>query len=266
MKQVAFLGTGNMGGALARAACRSIGPENIVVSDQTRSKAAELAAETGCSLAENNLEAARQAKYIFLGVKPHLMQGLLGQLAPVLNQGQVLVSMAAGLHTQTLAEMAPEGSAIVRLMPNTPCSIGKGMTTLCAAPGVAEEHLAAVEEILRASGLVQRIEESQIDAFSAVASCGPAFIYQFIEAMADGGVLAGLSRQQAVTYAAQTMAGAAAMVLETGEHPGALKDAVCSPGGSTIEGVAMLERHGFRATVIDGVEAAWKKTIALGKA
>ena len=123
-----------------------------------------------------------------------------------------------------------------------------------------------METILSASGRVERLEERLMDAFSAVAGCGPAFVYPFIEAMADGGVLAGLPRKQAVEFAAQTLAGAAALVLESGEHPGALKDAVCSPGGSTIEGVAALERGGFRAAVLDAVEAAWKKNAALGKA
>lgn len=265
MKQVAFLGTGHMGGALVRAACRSIGPDQVVVANRTQSKAEQLAAETGCCVAESNCQAVRKAKYIFLGVKPHLVQNLLAEVGPELTQGQVLVSMAAGLTTDTLAHWAPEGFPILRLMPNTPCAIGKGMSALCAAPDVSEEHWTAVEAILEASGLVQRMDEGLMDAFSAVAGCGPAFIYLFLEAMADGGVLAGLPRQQAMTYAAQCMVGAASMMLESGEHPGVLKDAVCSPGGSTIEGVAALERHGFRAGVIDAVEMAWRKNQALGK-
>ena len=121
------------------------------------------------------------------------------------------------------------------------------------------------EKILRAAGRVERVEERLFDAFSAVAGCSPAFIYLFLEALADGGVLAGLPRKQAVAFAAQAMAGSAALVLESGEHPGALKDAVCSPGGSTIEGVAALERHGFRGAVMDAVEAAWSKSASLGK-
>lgn len=264
MKQAAFLGTGNMGGALVRAACRSIGPEQVVIANRTAAKAEALAAETGCTAA-GVPEAAAGAGYIFLGVKPHMMKGLLESIAPVLTEGQILVSMAAGLTTETLAQWAPAGMPILRIMPNTPCAIGKGMTALCGAPGVDEAHFGAVEEILRSSGLVRRLEERQMDAFSAVAGCGPAFVYQFIEAMADGGVLAGLPRTAAQDYAAQTLMGAAAMVLESGSHPGALKDAVCSPGGSTIEGVAALERHGFRAAVIDAVEASWRKNAALGK-
>lgn len=266
MKQAAFLGTGNMGGALVRAACRSVGAEEVILSNRTRAKAQALADETGCSVAEDNRAAAESARYLFLGVKPHMVRQLLEEIAPVLTRGQVLVSMAAGLTTETLASWAPEGVPILRIMPNTPSAIGKGMTALCAAPDVAEEHLAAVETILAGSGRIERLEERLMDAFSAVAGCGPAFVYPFLEAMADGGVLAGLPRKQAMVFAAQTMLGAAALVLESGEHPGALKDAVCSPGGSTIEGVAALERHGFRGAVLDAVEAAWKKNTALGKA
>ena len=266
MKQAAFLGTGNMGGALVRAACRSVGAEEVILSNRTRSKAQALADETGCSVAADNRTAAGNARYLFLGVKPHLVRQLLEEVSPVLTRGQGVVSMAAGLTTEALASWAPAGVPILRIMPNTPSAIGKGMTALCAAPGVGEEHLAAVEAILTGSGRVERLEERLMDAFSAVAGCGPAFVYPFLEAMADGGVLAGLPREQAKVFAAQTMLGAAALVLESGEHPGALKDAVCSPGGSTIEGVAALERHGFRGAVLDAVEAAWKKNAALGKA
>ena len=255
-----------MGGALVRAACRSVGAEEVILSNRTRSKAQALADETGCSVAADNRTAAGNARYLFLGVKPHLVRQLLEEVSPVLTRGQVLVSMAAGLTTEALASWAPAGVPILRIMPNTPSAIGKGMTALCAAPGVGEEHLAAVEAILTGSGRVERLEERLMDAFSAVAGCGPAFVYPFLEAMADGGVLAGLPWEQAKVFAAQTMLGAAALVLESGEHPGALKDAVCSPGGSTIEGVAALERHGFRGAVLDAVEAAWKKNAALGKA
>lgn len=265
MKQAAFIGTGNMGGALVRAACLSVPPQEIIISNRTRAKAQDLEGETGCTVAANNLEAASAGRYVFLGVKPHLMRSLLEEIGPVLTPDQVLVSMAAGLTTETLASWAPSGTPILRIMPNTPCSIGKGMIALCAGPGVQAAHLQAVEHILRFAGRVERLNEGLMDAFSAVAGCGPAFVYPFLEAMADGGVLAGLPRQQAIAFAAQTLIGAACLVLESGEHPGALKDAVCSPGGSTIEGVAALERGGFRGVVLDAVVSAWKKNTALGK-
>lgn len=265
MKQAAFIGTGNMGGALVRAACQSVPPQDVIISNRTRSKALDLENDTGCTVAANNLEAACAARYLFLGVKPHMMRALLEEIGPVLTPGQVLVSMAAGLTTETLSGWAPPGTPILRIMPNTPCSIGKGMIALCAGPNAQASHLQAVEHILRFAGRVERLDEGLMDAFSAVAGCGPAFVYPFIEAMADGGVLAGLPRQKAMAFAAQTLIGAACLVLESEEHPGALKDAVCSPGGSTIEGVAALERGGFRGVVMDAVIAAWRKNTALGK-
>lgn len=273
MKTAAFIGTGNMGGALARAAVRALGPEQVVLSNRTAEKAAALATELGCAAADN-AGAVRQARYVFLGVKPHLMGALLEELAPVLaacrgeGEDKVLISMAAGRRIgDLLPHLAGAGYAVplLRIMPNTCVAIGKGMTALCAPEGTAAEHLRAVEEILSASGRVEVIDEGLMDAFSAVAGCGPAFVYPYIEALADGGVLAGLPRQKALEYAAQTVLGAAAMALETGEHPGALKDAVCSPGGSTIAGVAALERHGLRAAAIDAVAAAWKRNQELGK-
>ena len=148
-------------------------------------------------------------------------------------------------------------------MPNTCVAIGKGAVALC---GDEDEHLNAVENILHAAGLVERIPERLMDAFTSVAGCGPAFVYPYIEALADGGVMAGLPREQAMRYAAQTVLGAAAMVLECGKHPGQLKDEVCSPGGSTIAGVAELERHGLRAAAIDAVTASMARNKELGKA
>lgn len=268
MKKAAFLGTGNMGGALVRAACRSIGGGEVLISNRTFAKAEALAAETGCTACESNAKAAEGARYVFLCVKPHLLHGLLREIAPVLTAGSVLVSIAAGVTCETIACWLAEENLslpVLRVMPNTPSAIGKGMLALCAAEGVKEEHLAAVESILASAGLVRRIDEHLMDAFSAVAGCGPAFVYPFIEALADGGVLVGLPRADAVAYAAQTLMGAAAMVLESGQHPGKLKDDVCSPSGSTIRGVAALEDAGFRGAAIRAVTAAYERNLELGK-
>ena len=264
MKKAAFIGTGNMGAALLRAACTALGGDQVVCSNRTAAKAQALAVETGCTALETNLEAAAAAQYLFLCVKPKQIKALLTELSPALS-GRAVVSVAAGIVLDDIQRWAGPDVPVLRIMPNTPCAIGRGMTALCGGSTAKEKHFADVEAILAASGRVERIEEGQIDAFSAVAGCGPAFVYPYIEALADGGVAAGLPRKQAMLYAAQMVLGAAAMVLETGEHPGALKDAVCSPGGSTIEGVAQLERHGLRAAAIDAVLAAWKKNGALGK-
>lgn len=271
MKKAAFIGVGNMGGALARAACRAVGPEQVVLVNRTPAKAEELAAELGCTAAKSNADAVRAAEYVFLGVKPQMMRPLLNTLAPVLagcNESRVLVSMAAGLR---IDDMRPhlKGAGydvpVVRIMPNTCVAIGMGMTAVCTEDWVDESVVEDVEKILSATGKVERISEDLMDQFSAVAGCGPAFVYPYIEALADGGVMTGLPRRQAVEYAAQTVLGAAAMVLESGRHPGQLKDEVCSPGGSTIAGVAELERGGLRAAAINAVLAACKRGAELGK-
>ena len=271
MKTVAFIGTGNMGGALARAACRALSPAEVIVTDHDSAKAVELARELGCEAVSSNAAAIREANYIFLGVKPQFSAALAQELTAVLRNcheegaDKVLISMAAGLTLDTLKGFyAGVGYdiPILRIMPNTRVAIGKGTIALA---GEGEEHLLAAERILGAAGLVERLPESLMDQFTAVAGCGPAFVYPYIEALADGGVMAGLPRDKALRYAAQTVLGAAAMVLESGQHPGALKDAVCSPGGSTIAGVAELERSGLRAAAIDAVLAAFEKNKELGK-
>ena len=268
MKRAAFIGTGNMGAPLVRAACAALGPEQVVVANRTRAKADQLAAELGCGAAEDNRSAAAQAEVVFLCVKPQMLRGVAEELAPALGAGQTVVSIAAGLTLGTIRGWlagAAGAPALVRVMPNTPAAIGRGMLALTAEEGTPEVRIRAVEAMLAPAGRVERIAEGQMDAFSAVAGCGPAFVYPFIEALADGGVLVGLPRGQAMTYAAQMVLGAAAMVLESGKHPGQLKDEVCSPGGSTIAGVAALERNGFRSAAIQAVEAAYHRNEELGR-
>ena len=274
MKKAAFIGVGNMGGALARAACRALGPDQVVLFNRTQAKAEALADELGCGVAANMADAAHDAEYIFLGVKPYGIRELLDKLAPVLaecllrGEDKVVVSMAAGVR---IGDMIPHTAGagydvpILRISPNMCVSIGKGMTALSAREGVDETVIQGVEEILGDTGRVVRLDESLKDQFGVIAGCGPAFVYPYIEALADGAVSTGLPRQQAMEYAAQMVMGAAAMVLESGKHPGQLKDEVCSPGGSTIAGVAELERGGLRAAAINAVQAAYKRNTELGK-
>ena len=274
MKKAAFIGVGNMGGALARAAVRALGPDQVVLANRTYEKAVALGKELGCDATDDNDTAVAMAEYIFLGVKPHMMAPLLGSLAPVLarryqaGEGKVLVSMAAGVR---IGDMRPHlkkagyDVPILRIMPNTCVAIGQGMTAVCMEEWVDEAVLEEVEEILSATGKVDRVPESLFDQFSALAGCGPAFVDLFIEALADGAVSTGLPRKQAVEYAARMAQGAAALVLESGKHPGQLKDEVCSPGGSTIAGVAELERGGLRSAAINAVQAAWRRNAELGK-
>ena len=270
MLNIAFIGCGNMGSALARAACASVGPNHVWLANRTFGKAETLAKELGCHAVQDNVQAVEQADYIFLCVKPHLLSGVLAQLSPVLEQSpqKVLISVAAGVTLATLRSFLSSKAQdipLLRLMPNTCVEIGQGMSALCAAPNTSQEQIQAVQDILARSGRVDLLEESLMDAFTSVAGCGPAYVYPFLEALADGGVMVGLPRKQAMEYAAQTLLGAAAMVLETGQHPGALKDAVCSPGGSTIAGVAALEANGLRHAAIQAVLAAMERNRLLGK-
>lgn len=262
-----FIGTGNMAGALVRAACQKVDPHTILLSNRTPAKAEALAAELGCAVGTNE-EVAEQSRYIFLGVKPQMMAGVLERLRPVLASRQdrfVLVSMAAGLTMETLSAMASGTYPLIRIMPNTACAVGAGMTTYAANDLVTEEELSEFLTAMEKSGVWDRLDEHLINAASAVAGCGGAFLWQVMEALADGGVACGLPRQKALLYAAKMMEGTGKLTLETGLHPGVLKDQVCSPGGSTIAGVRVMEERGVRGAVMDAVIAAERRNSELGK-
>ena len=261
-----FIGTGNMGGALARAAAKTVGVRScIVLANRTPEKAVKLADEIGASVADN-LTVARECDYILLGVKPQMMTGMLAEIAPVLRQRTtpfVLLSMAAGLAVARIREMAGGDYPVIRIMPNTAVAVGEGVTLYCCSDNVTDAQREGFISLLHCSGLLEELDEKLIDAGSAVAGCGGAFAYLFLEALADGGVYAGLPRAKAQRYAAQMLLGAARLALESDDHTAALKDAVCSPGGTTIAGVRALEEHGFRAAAIDAVIAAYDRTKAL---
>ena len=256
-----FIGCGNMGGALARALSKNT--KDILICDPSP-MAKELAAELDC--AYGGSEEAALCDRIFLGVKPHMVAGVLENLRPVLAERKpLLISMAAGVSTSQLREFVDFDLPIIRIMPNTPVMVGKGMILYCANGSVPQEQKKSFLADMSEAGLFDELDEKLIDAASAVSGCGPAYVYLFIEALADGAVACGLPRDKAQRYAAATLAGAAEMVLSTGKHPGALKDAVCSPGGSTIAGVKALENHGFRGAVMDCVADAYTRTLELGK-
>ncbi len=260
-----FIGTGNMGGALAVAACKS--SKDVLLADRDVAKAQELADKCGCAAGET-AAVAGQARYIFLGVKPQILGAVLSELKPLLEQRNdrfVLVSMAAGVTIERISELLGAEYPIIRIMPNTPAAIGEGMILYTANAAVTAEEEAAFTQLMQAAGTFDRLPEALIDAGSALSGCGPAFVYLFIEALADGAVECGLPRDKALRYAAQTVKGAAQMVLTDGRHPGELKDAVCSPGGSTIVGVHTLEDGAFRGAVMGAVQAAFDRTKELGK-
>lgn len=270
----AFIGAGNMGGAIIEAVCREAAPTNVFVYDRDSLKASELSAKTGCCVISSADEAVKNAHFVFLCVKPNVLADALKEICPVLKEsakhgdGKVIVSIAAGVTRSAIKEtLAGEELSlpVIRLMPNTPVTVGKGMILVSPEKDVLEEDVSLLLSALAPGGLTSLIDESYIDAATPVFSCSPAYTYMFIEALADGGVMSGLPRDKAQSFAAQAVLGAAAMVLETGKHPGELKDAVCSPGGSTIVGVEELEKGGFRAAVASAVYEAYKKTAKLGK-
>ena len=254
-----FIGCGNMGGAVARAAAKAQGGEKILLADTDSKKAESLAGEIGAAVADAE-KIAESCDYIILGVKPQGLEKLLKSIS--IPPKAVVISMAAGVELAKLSALAP-GCSLIRIMPNTPVAVGKWII-LYAAKAEAEE-IEGFLKLFEKAGTLIPLEERLIDAGTAVSGCGPAYVYLFIEALADGGVSCGLPREQALILAAGVAEGAAKMVLETGAHPAALKDAVCSPGGSTIEGVCALEDGAFRATAAKAVIKAYEKTKKLGK-
>lgn len=257
-----FLGCGNMGGAIARALSQQT--KDIAVSDRS-GKAKLLAQELGVTYSDNASIAANCDR-IFLAVKPHMMKDMLAPLQSALAQRKpLLITMAAGLEIRQIEDFVGTHLPIIRIMPNTPTSVGKGVIPYCANDLVTEEMITDWLEDMSECGLLDPLEERLMDAASALSGSGPAYLYLMLEAMADGGVACGLPRAKAMDYAAMTMAGAAEIYLSTHQHPGALKDAVCSPGGSTIAGVRILEQRGFRGAAMDCVCAAYAKNKELGE-
>ena len=256
-----FIGCGNMGGAVARALSQST--KDIVVSDRS-GKAKALAAELGIVYGDNACIAA-QCDAIFLCVKPHMMKDMLLPLQSVLEERKpLLITMAAGLTMEKIAVFAGVQLPVIRMMPNTPTAVGKGVIQYCCNDLVDEAMLQTWLRDMQPCGLLDELEQRLIDAASALSGSGPAYMYVFLEALADGAVACGIPRGKAMEYAAMTMAGAAEMYLQTHTHPGALKDAVCSPGGSTIMGLRALEQSGFRGAAMECVMETYKKNKDLG--
>ena len=264
-KNIGFIGTGAMGGAVARITAAGDPSARLYLSNRTAEKACRLAGEIPGAAVSSNEEIAGLCDLIFLAVKPQVMPQALPAIAPALAARQdpfVLVTMAAGLTCQTIRQLAGGPYPVIRMMPNTPITVNAGAIQYCGL-GVTEEQLAAFAALLQGAGTVDELPEHLIDAASALSGCGPAFVCQFIEALADGGVACGLPRQKALAYAAQMVEGTARMVRLSARHPGALKDMVCSPAGSTIQGVRTLERAAFRGAAMDAVIAAYEKNLEL---
>ena len=261
-----FIGCGNMGGALARAAAQQTDASNILLANRSACKAEELAGTLGarsCTVAE----AAEKGRFIFLGVKPQNMRELAGQIVPILRRRSdrfVLVSMAAGISIERLRTLFNADYPVIRICPNTPVSIGKGLVAWCCQ-GVTPAEMDELCTVMAGAGVWDEVAEHLMDVCTVIGGSTPAFAYMFIEALADGAVRSGMPRKKALFYAARAVEGAAALVNESGLHPGELKDAVCSPGGSTIVGVNTLEEHAFRAAAMNAVCTAVECTASMGK-
>ena len=257
-----FIGCGNMGSALARALAKTT--TEFMITDRS-GKAKALARELGCEYTDAET-IAKSCERIFLAVKPQMMQDVLTPLAPIFQARKpTLISMAAGLEIARIEAMAGGNLPVIRIMPNTPVNLGKGVTLYCTNSLVQREVLDGFLGDMVHSGRLDALDEHLMDAGSALSGSGPAYVYMFIEAMADGAVACGIPRAKAMEYAAATLVGAAQMVLTTGQHPGALKDAVCSPKGSTIAGVRALEEKGFRGAVMECICRTYERNLEMGK-
>ena len=264
--KLGIIGAGNMGTAIIKGyIAAGAAPSDIIVCGHHLEKLEAMRSELGITLAEDPASLTDASDAVMVAVKPKDMAKVLAETAPHLKESQLVISIAAGKSIMAISEMLDSAAVpaekrkIIRVMPNT-AMVGEAMSALCRNSAVNDEEFASVMEIFTGIGKASEIPENLMDVVGAVSGCSPAYVYMFIEAMADGGVRSGMPRAQAYEFAAQSVLGAAKMVLETGEHPGALKDAVCSPGGTTIEAVSVLERGGFRSTIIDAITAATEKS------
>lgn len=263
---VGFIGCGNMGGALAKAVEKSELCD-ILLADMDNEKANALATETGGTVVTVD-DIAKTAKYIFLGVKPQVMADLIGEIGDILKNRTdrfILVTMAAGIKISTLSEMIGDKLPTIRIMPNTPVAVGEGMVLYSLCPIITECEETEFLNILKFSGNLDKIDETLIDAGCSISGCGPAFVYMFAESMAKAGEELGLPKEKAIEYAAQTLLGAARLMLTSGKTPETLRQEVCSPKGSTIEGVMSLQNSDFDRNVNNALNASYKRTKELGK-
>ena len=263
--KLGFIGAGNMGSAIIKGILSQgcIAPHDIYISRKRPALSAEFAAQ-GVQITGSNIELAKAVDCVVIAVKPIYVQQVLDEVYDYLKD-KLVISIVAGWTHDMLCSALPDCTRFVRVMPNTPLAVGEGMSLISSRYTCTESEFAFTKQIFECAGKVAVVEDHVFSPAMGISGCGPAFVYQFIEALADGAVRYGVPRALAYELAAQTLVGASKMVLETGEHPGKLKDAVCSPGGTTIEGVYALEKGGMRAAVIDAVGATIEKNQKLSK-
>ncbi len=265
--RIGFIGGGNMGGAIIGGMISSgkYKAEDISVVDLFKENVERLISEYGIKNGENNKKIAGNSDILFLSVKPNVYAEVIKEIREDLKDGCIVVSIAAGQSINNVLELFGREIKIVRVMPNTPALVGEGMAAVCGNEAVSEKEVREITDIFNCFGIAEIVPEKMMDIVTAVSGSSPAFVYMFIEAMADAAVLGGMPRKQAYKFAAQTVLGSAKMVLDTGKHPGELKDMVCSPSGTTIEAVAELEKLGMRTAVIEAIRVCEKKSKVMGK-
>jgi len=266
-KRVGFVGGGNMGEALIRGLLgANLVPAGLLAATDVRKERTEqLAKQFGITAHDDNTRLVREADVVVLAVKPQVMAPVLAEIAPVVTARHLLISVAAGAATATIRTGLGKDARVIRVIPNTPALVLHGATAIARGPGARPEDLGVAEDIFGAVGRVVVLDEGLLDAATGLSGSGPAYVAIVIESLADGGVRMGLDRATAMTLAAQTVLGAAKLLLETGMHPGSLKDMVASPGGTTIAGIAALEESGVRAAFIRAVERATQRSRELGR-
>jgi pyrroline-5-carboxylate reductase len=264
---IGFLGAGKMAAALAKGFVRAaiVVPSEIIASDPHDTARKNFAAEIGAKTTADNAEVAKCATVLILATKPDQVSAALAGISGLCTKNHLLISIAAGVTLAKLEAGLPAGSRVIRVMPNTPALVGEGASAFALGNSATAADGELAKKLLSAIGIAFQVKESLLDAVTGLSGSGPAYVYQFIEALSDGGVASGLPRDIATRLAAQTVLGGAKMVLETGQHPGALKDQVTSPGGTTIEGLHELEKGKMRAAVMSAVRAATEKSKKLGQ-
>ena len=255
MNKLGFIGCGNMGEAMLSGALNSgfVSREDVIVHTSTEERLKGLSTEYGIVIGKDNRDVARNSKIIVLAVKPNIYDKVIEEIRNVVRDDSIIVAIAPSFSIDLVKRRFNKDVKVVRAMPNTPTFVGCGATGICFSDNIAEDEKEEVMELFRCFGLVLEVKEELMKAVGSVSGSSPAFIYMLIEAMADGAVLLGIPRKDAYILAAKSVEGAARMVLETGKHPGELKDAVCSPGGTTIEGVVNLDMNGFRGSIVQAM-------------
>lgn len=266
-RTIGFIGSGNMGGAIIGGliSSRLVSPGMIIGADVNEKNLSSLKKKYGIETTKDNLTAVRKADILFLSVKPNIYPAVIAQVKNALREETIVVTIAAGQSISYIESLFEKPIKLVRAMPNTPALAGEGMTALCPNEHITDEDAAEITAIFNSFGKSELIREDLMDAVGSVSGSSPAYVYMFIEAMADAAVADGMPRPMAYKFAAQAVLGSAKMVLESGMHPGALKDMVCSPGGTTIEGVAILEKEGLRNAVITAQRACTEKSKRMTK-